>query len=130
MKKYLFVTLFALMLVVSGCGKKNQVVCSKTTEADGKTYKEEAVFELDKDNKVTKASGKYTFSDKESAETYCNLFKSFIESDYIKCTDKEIEIVNLEKIAEDSEDEETTKILGMTKDEIMQLEQEEGYTCK
>lgn len=130
MKKYLFATLFVLMLVVSGCGKKNQLVCSKTTEEAGKTYTEEAIFELDKDNKVVKASGKYTFSDKESAKTYCNLFTSFIGSDYIKCADKEIEIVNLEKLDEDSEDEDAIKIVGMTKDEIVQLEKTEGYTCK
>lgn len=60
-----------------------------------------------------------------------NSLKLAIDSKYadsISCTDKKITIKNLEKINADSDDE--TKVFGMTRDEIIKLEESEGYSCK
>ena len=132
MKKSVFVALFALLLVfVVGCGNKNEVVCSKTNSEGGKSVTEEGVFKLDSDNKVTGADVTYKFSDKDLATSYCSLFKMGIDSKYsdlISCSDTEVTIKNFEKIVGNEDD--STKLVGMTKDELIKFETGEGYTCK
>jgi uncharacterized lipoprotein YehR (DUF1307 family) len=132
-KGFLVVLCVLLLVVVVGCGKKseNEVVCSKTTTDGDKSVTEEGVFKLDSDNKVTGADATYTFSDKDVAASYCSLFKMGIDSKYsdlISCSDTKVTIKNLEKIAGDSDD--STKLVGMTKDELIKFETGEGYTCK
>lgn len=136
MKKYLLVVLCAvLMFAVVGCSKKNQVVCSKTTTEEDLTVTEEGIFELDENDKIVAASGTFTFNDKESAKTYCDIFKlgfSGEDGDAVTCTDTKITIKDLEKLNEDDEDdeEESIKIVGMSKEDLIKFETEAGYTCK
>lgn len=131
MKKYfLFVFCAVLLFGVVGCSKKNQVVCSKTTTEEDISVTEEGVYELDKDNKVTSASGTLTFSDKDTAESYCSMFQADPESaKYVSCSGKKITIKNLEEFASDEEDE-ADKIVGLTKDELVKALTEDGYSCK
>ena len=46
---------------------------------------------------------------------------------YIKCNGKIVTINNLDKIESDDDDE---TITGMSKKDIIEFEEEEGYSCK
>ena len=132
MKKYfLIVFCAALLFVVTGCGSTSKVICTKTNTDGDQTMKEEGVFELDSNNKVTKAYGTFIFDDKDTAQSYCDLFKMSVGEKYVdlfECSGKEIKIKDLEKMADDDSD--SPKLTGMTKDELIKLEESEGYSCK
>lgn len=130
MKKYLLVLLCAFVLVVTGCGKKNQVVCSKTTSEGDQKVVEEGIFVLDKDNKVESAEGSYIFDDKDLAKNYCDLFKSLLDDEFknsISCSDNKVTIKDLHKMQDEDAE---TKIVGLSKDELIKFEEEQGYSCK
>lgn len=131
MKKYLLVVICTVLLfTVSGCSNSSKVVCSKTTKQDNNEAKEEGTFEFDKDGKLTKASGKYTFNDKEVAKNYCTVFTMAVSDnkDLIKCTDDSVEILDLLKFGDDGEEKD--KLKNMTKDELIKFEEDAGYTCE
>lgn len=130
MKKYLLIVLCALVLVVTGCGKKNQVVCTKTTIEGEVTIKEEGTFVLDKDDKVESADAVYTFNDEDLAKNYCDLFKTFLGEEHqnsISCSSTKITIKDLHKL---QDEEDGTVLAGMKKDELIKFEEEQGYSCK
>ena len=132
MKKYFFIVLCTAMLfTVVGCSKKNQVVCTKTSTNEGITVEEEGVFELDKDNKIASLTATYTYSDSETAKSYCDMYKSVFGSqnaDLISCSGTKVTIKNIEKLLDEEDD--PKKVMGMTKDELIKFETEDGYSCK
>ena len=134
MKKSLLLLLGVLMLVVvTGCGKKNQVTCSASMSEGGVDMKAEVVADFDKDDKLTDATITYDVSDSKTAETYCALFKLMEDADKgitVSCSGSKITITGYANI-DSSEDEET--IIGVTKEEFkkkMQENDEQKFTCK
>lgn len=132
MKKTIVVLcLMALLLVTSGCGK-NQIVCSKTVTEDGQKMSVDVTLDLDNDEKVTNASLTYDFGDKESAEQYCSIFKIALDEsnkDKIVCSGSKVTIKDMDAFDED-ETEDSEKMVGQTKKEVIETATKEGYTCK
>ncbi len=121
----------ATLGIFTGCGNKNQVVCSGKVEEDGQSYEAKIVGNL-KDGKVSDGYIEMTFSDKKNAETYCGMLaltNSFSNDDSKKidyeCKDKTIRINTLELDEDD-------KFIGLTKDEFIKAasDDEKGVKCK
>jgi hypothetical protein len=133
MKKYFLMVLCALLLlVVTGCGNKNQVVCTGSMSEGGVEVKAEMVAEFDKDDKLTTVTVTEDLGDKEKADQMCALFKAFVPADSgvdISCSGSKVTIKGYENMADDEED----KMIGMTKEEFKKAMQEEtkgAVTCK
>ncbi len=133
MKKYFLVVFCALLLfVVTGCGNKNQVVCTGSMSEGGVEVKAEMVAEFDKDDKLTTVTVTEDLGDKEKADQMCALFKAFVPADSgvdISCSGSKVTIKGYENMADDEED----KMVGMTKEEFkaaMEKEAEGSVTCK
>jgi hypothetical protein len=133
MKKYFLVVFCALLLfVVTGCGNKNQVVCSGSMSEGGVEVKAEIVADFDKDDKLTTVTVTEDLGNKEQADQMCALFKAFMPADSgvdISCSGSKVTIKGYENMAEDEED----KMVGMTKEEFkaaMEKEAEGNVTCK
>ena len=154
MKKGLILGL-ACLVVLSGCGKKdeakanntkkdnskssekvgkNTVVCTGKVDEEGLTAEMKVTASL-KAGKVDNASVSLVFSDKETAEQYCSLFElanSFAESEDDKvdftCKGKTLTFKNYADFADpDDEDD----IIGLTKADFIKLmEESDGVTCK
>ena len=132
MKKYFLVVFcVALLFVVAGCSKKNQVTCSATHTEDGITIKGEVVADLDKDNKITGATASYELNDETTAQQYCSLLKLMENTEKgvkVNCSGKKITIEGYANV--DSEDENDKEIIGMTKEDFVKAMEEEEMTCK
>ena len=137
MKKYFLVVFCAFLLfVVTGCGNKNQVVCSASMNEAGMTMKADLIGELDKDEKISSVTIVYDLNDSKTAETYCNLFKMAEDKEKgvtVDCSGSKITIKGLASM--DMDDEDGEKVIGLTKDEFIKkaTEQEEDgvkFTCK
>ena len=131
MKKYFLVVFcIALLFVVSGCGKKNQVVCSQTQTENGVTVKGEVIVDFDDNDKLTDATAVYELSDKTSADQYCSLFKLMENADKgvsISCSGTKITIKGFANMDSDDEDE---KMIGMLKEDFIKKMADESMTCK
>lgn len=129
MKKYFFVVFFALMLVVLvGCGNKNQVTCSGEMNEGGMTIKAEVIADLDADNKVTDATVVYDLGDETTATTYCSFFKLMEDSSKgisISCSGSKITIKGYAQMEDGDE-----KLVGTTKDDFVKAMEAEGLKCK
>ena len=155
MKKGLVLGL-ACLLVLTGCGKKdeskadntkkgntkteekaskNQVVCSGKFEEGGLSAEMRVTATL-KAGVVDKASVSMVFPDTETAKQYCSLFEftnSIAETEEEKvdftCDGKTLTFKNYEDFA-DSEAEDDD-IMGLTKAEFIKaMEETDGVTCK
>ena len=138
MKKFYFVTLCAVLLfVVTGCGNKNQVVCSASMNEGGMNIKAEVVGQLDKDNKISSVTVSYDLGSKESADQYCQIFKMMENSEKgikVNCSGSKVIVDGLASMDVDAEDEED-KVIGLTKEEFIKraTETDEAgvkFTCK
>ena len=131
MKKYLLVVFCTLFLVLlAGCGKKNQVVCSGTLNEGGMTINAEVIANLDKDNKVTDASVVYDLGDSKTAETYCSFFKLMEDSEKgisISCSGSKITITGYAKAAGETEEE---SLEGASKEDFIKAMEAQKLTCK
>ena len=131
MKKYFSIfCCIALLFIVIGCSKKNQVVCTQTQTENGVTIKGEVVVDFDNNDKLTDATAIYDLSDKAAADQYCSLFKIMENADKdikIDCSGTKITIKGFANM-DSSDDEE--KIVGMTKAEFIQKMEAEKMTCK
>ena len=131
MKKGILLGL-ASLFILTGCGNKNEVVCTGKMDEEGMKAEAKITATI-KDDKVEKVSAAITFDDKETAEQYCSLFEmanGFAESEDdkvgFKCDGKTISFENYSDFAGDDED-----IVGMAKaDFIKTMEKEDGVTCK
>lgn len=133
MKKYFLVVFCTLLLLaVTGCGNKNQVVCTGSMSEGGVDVKAEMVADFDKDDKLTSVTVTEDLGDKEKADQMCALFKAFMPADSgvdISCSGSKVTIKGYENMADDEED----KMVGMTKEEFkaaMEQEAEGEITCK
>ena len=130
MKKVLLI-LPIMLLLVTGCGKK-EVVCTGKVEEEGQTYEVKFVGTL-KDDKIDSAKATLTFSDEETAQQMCammELVNSFAEDDEkidYKCDGKVLTINSLDTYMDEEE-----SIKGMTKEEFIKAmtEENEEITCK
>ena len=130
MKKYILSVFFiGLLIITVGCGKTNQVKCSKTETEEGEKMTAEVVANLDSNNKIKDVSMTYDFSSKSTAETFCQMFKSDDSSKKdVTCSGTKITVKNLESF---ENDEETSKKFNeMTKDDFVKIAKEDGFTCK
>lgn len=135
MKKYLLVV-FGALLLVTGCGKKNQVVCTASMSEGGMNMEAEVVGELDKDNKISSVTVTYDLKDKSTADSYCSLFKMATNSEKgvsVECSGTKVIMKGLEGLDTDSDEED--KVIGLTKEEFIKKAtetEEEGvkFTCK
>lgn len=120
MKKGIIVFAAVVALgVVTGCGKKNEVVCTGKTTENGATYEAKIVAKLKK-GKVADGYMEMKFSDKKTAETMCGFMamaNGMAEKDSDKidytCKGKVLKINSLKTMDEDGE------LIGMTKDEFI-----------
>lgn len=125
MKKFLSLSIIALFAVVlSGCGKSADIVCTGTVEEDGQTYKAKIEATVDGD-KVTKAKATMEFSDKTTAETMCGMLAlsnsmSEEQIDY-KCDGKKITFNDFLQMSGEEE---------YTKEEFIEEMEDEDLTCK
>ena len=136
MKKYCLMAFCALLLlVVTGCGNKNQVVCTASINEAGMNIKAEVTGELDKDNKIASVIVSYDLGSKETANQYCQLFKLSENADKgikVNCSGSKVTIEGLASMDMDSKED---KVIGLTKDEFIKkaTETEEAgvkFTCK
>ena len=131
MKKYLLVVACALLLVVTGCSKKNQLICSMTgTNEDGQKQTMDVILDLDKDNKAIKASMVYDFGDKTLVDSMCDIYKQTEGADNVECSGTKITIKDMNKSSITDEEDDSESMIGKTKDEIIALAKEDGFTCK
>lgn len=125
MKKYFLIAVVALVLLV-GCGNKNQVTCTASMSEGGISMKVSVIADLDSDNKVTKVAYEYDFGDSKTAEQYCSLIQLSYKD--AQCSGSKITIPDATSMLEES----GQKVVGMTKDEFVKFAQSEstGVTCK
>ena len=133
MKKYFLIVFCALLLVVTGCGNKNQVKCTGTTTEGGITVKAEVIADLDNDSKVKDVTAVMDLGNNDTANQFCSLYKMMENSENgvkVSCSGSKITIEGYANIDAD-EDEEQKQIIGMTKEEFINtMSAEEGVTCK
>ena len=135
MKKYFLLVFCALLLVVTGCGKKNQVICSGTTTEDGTEIKAEIIADFDKDDKLTTVTMIEDLGDKTKADQFCAMYNAFAselsEGVSISCSGSKVTIKGYEKMDDDEESSES--MIGKTKEEFKKAIEEESngtVTCK
>ena len=133
MKKYYLIALSALLLfVVTGCGNKNQVVCSGKMEENGLEVTAEIVAEFDENDKLVDATITEDVGDKTKADQMCALYKAFVTEDTgvsISCSGSKVTIKGYAKMTADEED----SMIGQTKEEFksyMESTSEGQVTCK
>ena len=131
MRKY-FLVVFCLVLlfVVTGCGNKNQVVCTQTETEGGVTVKGTVTVDFDKDDKLTDATAVYDIGNKTTADQYCALMKLVENPDKgvkVECSGSK---VTIKGFANADLDEDEEQVIGMTKADFIQKMQAEGLTCK
>ena len=129
MKKYLLVVVCALLLVVvTGCGNKNQIVCSQEMTESGLTMKGEIIASLDGDNKVSDLSLSVDLGNKELANSYCEFYKQSADGAKVSCSGTKVTVDGLASL--DDDDDEDDKTIGLTKEDFIKKAEQEGYTCK
>ena len=130
MKKFLMTLCCAiLLLVATGCGKSSKIVCSKTETEEGQKMTLEITVNFDSNDKATNASMVYDFEDKTLADTFCNVYKESDKKDVVSCSGTKIIVKDLDAF-EDEEDEDSEKVVGQSKEEVLASAEEEGFTCK
>lgn len=135
------------LLLLTGCGSKNQLKCTAEAEQNGKKYKGEIVVDLDNNDKVKDASMTMTFDSSEEADQMYSMFQLVIGMAQgmaedgkevpnfdIKKDGKSIIISNYASFASFSGDEEKEELLGMSKEDfIKRVESDTSngkWTCK
>lgn len=114
----LFAAVVALGLT-TGCGKKNQVVCTGKVSEGGQSYEAKIVAKLKK-GKVADGYMEMKFSNEKTAASMCGFMKlanSMAEDDSKKidytCKGKTLKINSL------ASDDDDNNFIGMTKDEFI-----------
>ncbi len=127
MKKYLLVVLCALLVVVVGCSKKNQVKCSATQEEGGIKMEAEVIAEFDDKDIIKDATVVYDLQDEKTATTYCSLFKLAEDKDKgitVDCSGSKITISGFTKMEDENE------LDGKSKADFIKAMEAEKFTCK
>ena len=125
MKKYFLIAVVGILLL-TGCGKSNQVTCTTSMEQGGISMKVSVIADLDGSEKVTKVAYEYDFGDAKSAESYCSLIKlSYSDA---QCSGSKITIPDATSMLEEG----GKKVVGMTKDEFINYAKADStnVTCK
>ena len=128
MKKYLIFLLCISLIIITGCGKDNKLVCSKTTKQGDKTISLELVYDLDKDDIAKEASMVYDFGDEELAKNFCSAYKQKGKDSKISCSGSRITVSGLGIL--DNESSESNSMIGKTKDEIISMAFTDGFICE
>ena len=132
MKKYLLVVFCAaLLLVVTGCGNKNQLTCTGSMNESGIEMKAEVVADFDENDKLTDATVSYDLGSKETADQWCSMFKLMNDADKgieVSCSGSKITIKGYAKMDDEGEE----SMIGKTKEEFKAVMEKEveGITCK
>ncbi len=130
-KYFLFVFCAVLLFVVTGCGNKNQVVCTGSSTEGGINIEAKLVADFDENDKLKDAEVTYDLKDKSSADQYCSLFKLMEDKDKgvtVDCSGSKITIKGYANM--DVEEDESDAMIGKTKEEFKKLMEEEEFTCK
>lgn len=134
MKKYfLTVLLLALVLVVTGCGSKNQLKCTGSYTEGGTTMEAEIVADFTEDDKLIDANVVYDLKDETTANQYCSLFKLMEDAEKgisVKCSGSKITIEGFAKMENEYGDQEFSTLVGKTKEEFKKAIETENFTCK
>ena len=148
-KKYFGIVAGVLsLLLLTGCGSKNQLKCTADFEEDGHKYSAEIVAELDSEEKVKDVDAIYTFNSSEEADKFyssyqmmINFAKQFAEDDQevpeidIKKDGKKITISNFAALESMNSDEIEESPIGMKKEDFIKklessAEDNVKWTCK
>ena len=131
MKKYYLVLVCALLLLlVTGCGNKNQVKCTGEFSESGINMGAEIIADLDADDKIVDATVVYDLKDSTMASQYCSLFKLAEDSDKgisVSCSGSKITITGYANM---SDDDDSDGYLGVSKEDFIKAMEEEKFTCK
>ena len=125
MKKYFLIAVVGILLL-TGCGKSNQVTCTTSMEEGGLKMQVSVIADLDDSGKVAKVAYEYDFGDSKTAEQYCSLIQlSYSDA---KCSGSKITIPDATSMLEEG----GQKVVGMTKDEFINYAKAEStsVTCK
>lgn len=130
MKKTLLTVALISLFATTGCGKKDEVVCTGKVEESGMSYEMKVVGKL-KDDKITSGSIEMTFSDEKAAQTFCGFFalansmaENSDEQINYTCDGKKVKVDSIEAVIDDNFE-------GMTKDDfIKEITKEENVSCK
>jgi hypothetical protein len=114
MKKSIFslLILFAGVLLLTGCGSSNKVVCTVKLETND-MESQELTAELDKDNKVEKIQLVISYTSKDAAKTDYESAKSYY-GDSISQSGKKITVKDLQTKSGWKD------IVGKTKEEFIE----------
>ena len=125
MKKYFLIAVVSILLL-TGCGKNSQVVCSAELEEGGLYMKVSLVGTLEKD-KISKVAYEYEFKDSSTVEQNCKLIQQMYPD--AKCSGKKITIPDATGMLANGNDR---KIIGMTRDEFISFAKSDSMdvTCK
>lgn len=134
MKKYLLVVFGALLvLVVTGCGNKNQVKCMASLSEGGISMDAEIIADFDDNDKLSDATIVYDLKDSETANQYCSLFKLMEDKDKgieVSCSGSKVTVKGYAKL-DDEEGEDS--LVGATKEAFikeMEFNEDAKFTCK
>ncbi|MCR5787685.1 MAG: hypothetical protein K6G37_01160 [Bacilli bacterium] len=129
MKKVAVLGLTSLFLL-TGCGSKNNVVCTGSTNEGGEKISMKVTGSL-KGDKIEKVSAKLTFGSKDKAKQYCSIFElaNSMASDSkdkidVKCSGKSIEFKDYTKVSSDD------SIIGASKADFIKAMEEQELKCK
>lgn len=121
MKKMLFGLAALSLVALTGCGKKNEVVCTSNMKEDGVEAKIKVTGKL-KDNKIDSVKATMTFNSKEDADKYCGIMAlvAGMAGDEKKleytCKGKTITINNYDQLSDEEEDK---SVIGMSKEDFI-----------
>ena len=123
MKKYL-VVIVLVILTITGC--KKTLRCSGEADYKGKKVDIDMKVYFDKDDKVTDADITYDFNGEvDNASYFCDIF-NFIGYE-VKCNGTKVSVKNYYNMLSN---EEKKDIVGMTREGLFEIAEQEKYTCK
>lgn len=136
------------LLLLTGCGSKNQLKCTAEVEQNGSKYSGKMIVELDGNDKVKDATMEMTFDNEDEANQTYSMFqlvigmaKSMAEEGQevpdidIKKDGKTLTISNYASFAKFTSDEENESLIGMSKEDFIKKVEADSssggkWTCK
>ena len=88
----------------------------------------EVIFDLDENEKAKDASMVYDFGDTELANTFCEAYKQTTDASKVSCSGTKITIKGIDDSVDETDESE--KMIGKTKEEIIAAAKEDGFSCK
>lgn len=125
-KGFVFGISTLLLVGLTGCGSKNQLICTKSGTVEGVDISVEVTIDLDKDDKITDASLVYDIKDNDIASQFCETAKESYKKG-VSCSGNKTTIKGLDNLENPDGTEHWS---SKTKDDFIKKAESEGFTCK